>query len=196
MKILLLADRVSPLLYDHFDQKRFRGVEMVISCGDLPVGYMEFVISMLNVPCFYVPGNHDGGFLTDPPPGWQSLDGRIVDHEGITLMGLGGSMDYNGGPYQYSEIEMRQRMFKLRSSLWFHRNPIDIFVTHAPAYQLGDMADRPHQGFRLFREVLDQYRPKFFLHGHVHLNYGYMKREREYGETRIINGFEHHLFDF
>lgn len=172
MKILLLADKVSPLLYDHFDHQRFAEVEMVISCGDLPPDYLEFVISMLNVPCFYVPGNHDGAFLSEPPPGWRALDGKVVEHKGITMMGLGGCMDYNGGPYQYSEFEMRQRMFRIRSALWWQKSTIDIFVSHAPAYHLGDMEDRPHQGFRLFREILDQYSPKYFLHGHVHLNYG------------------------
>lgn len=196
MKILLLADKVSPALYDYFEPERFAGIEMVISCGDLPAGYLDFIASMLNVPCYYVPGNHDGAFLTRPPAGWRSLDGRIVLHQGITLAGLGGCLQYNGGPYQYSEFEMRQRVFRLRSLLWWQKCGLDILVTHAPAYRLGDLEDRPHRGVRAFREILDLYTPRYFLHGHVHLNYGQMSRTRQYGETRIINGFEHHIFDF
>jgi len=196
MKILLISDKESPVLYQHFEPDRFADVELVISCGDLHADYLEFVISMLNKPCYYVPGNHDTSFVTKPPPGWHPLDGKLIQHRGISLMGLGGSMRYKPGPYQYSEFEMRRRFFKLRPAIWWQKNTIDILVTHAPAWGLGDLENRTHQGFKVFREILDVYKPKYFLHGHVHLNYSSHPRQMQYGETLIINGFEHHVFDF
>lgn len=101
MKILLISDVTSPALYDRFDRALFKGVSLVISCGDLKPDYLDFVMSMLNVPCYYVPGNHDERFVREPPLGWIPLDGRLMTHEGVNMMGLGGCMKYKPGPYQY-----------------------------------------------------------------------------------------------
>ena len=62
-------------------------------------------------------------------------------------MGLGGSMRYKPGEHQYTEWEMRRRVFKLFPKLVWRRG-FDILVTHAPAYQLNDARDLPHQGFK------------------------------------------------
>lgn len=169
---------------------------MVINCGDLPAYYLEFIITMLNVPCFYVPGNHDTTFVNKPPPGWDSLDGAVISHKGISIMGLGGSMKYKEGPHQYTEAAMKGRLLRMKPKLWRKKNKIDILVAHAPAMGLGDMEDIPHRGFKTFRTILDQYKPKYFLHGHVHLNYSRNPRKITYGETEIINGYEYHIFDY
>ena len=45
--------------------------------------------------------------------------------------------------------------------------------------------------------LLDKYSPKFFVHGHIHMNYGRNnKRERVYKDTRVINAFERCVFDY
>lgn len=196
MKILVVSDVVSPSLYEHFDRERLEGVGMVISCGDLKPDYLEFIVSMLNVPCFCVPGNHDHYYADKKPQGWQSLDGRIITYQGISILGLGGCMRYKPGPFQYSEFEMRRRLLLLKPKLWLQKKRLDILVTHAPAYQLGDMSEQPHQGYRVFREILDVYRPKYFLHGHVHMSYQQGPRLRQYEATTIINGYQHYLFEF
>ena len=59
MKILAVSDQVVERLYSLVPQGHFTGVEMILGCGDLPYSYLEFMVSMLNVPIFYVPGNHD-----------------------------------------------------------------------------------------------------------------------------------------
>ena len=61
-------------------------------------------------------------------------------------------MRYTGGPHQYTEKEMRKRVRKLWFQLWRHRG-FDVLVTHAPAYQLNDGRDLPHQGFQIFFET-------------------------------------------
>lgn len=196
MEILVIADSESSALYENFDPERFKDVELVISCGDLQAGYMEFVISMLNVPCYYVPGNHDVAFVKEKPPGWKPLDGQLVRHNNINLLGLGGSMRYKPGPFQYTEFEMRNRFLLMKPSIWWQKKSVDILVTHAPAYQLGDLEDLPHKGFKVFRDILDTYSPKYHLHGHIHLNYGVFPRHHNYGNTTIINGYQHHIFTF
>ncbi|MBT4287828.1 MAG: metallophosphoesterase [Deltaproteobacteria bacterium] len=196
MKILLISDKPSPALYDHFNPDIFQGVNIVISCGDLPAYYLEFIITMLNVPCYYVPGNHDTAFVKKPPPGWDLLDGKVIDFQGLSIMGFGGSMKYKVGPFQYTEKEMKARLLRMKPKLWRKKNKIDILVTHAPAENLGDLEDLPHKGFKTFQYILDHYKPKYFLHGHVHLNYSRNPRQIKYGETEIINGYEYHIFDY
>lgn len=196
MKILLISDKPSPVLYDRYDPEPFKQVDLVISCGDLAADYLDFVMSMLNVPCYYVPGNHDTSFVADPPAGWELLDGRVISHEGITMMGLGGSMRYKPGPYQYTDAEMTWRYWKMKQKIWRKRGAIDILVTHAPAFNLNDLDDSAHQGFKIFRKIIDRYRPKYFLHGHVHLDYARKPRQMRYGDTKIINGYGYHLFDY
>jgi uncharacterized protein len=196
VKILLISDKPSPALYDHFNPDIFQGVNIVISCGDLPAYYLEFIITMLNVPCYYVPGNHDTAFVKKPPPGWDLLDGKVIDFQGLSIMGFGGSMKYKVGPFQYTEKEMKARLLRMKPKLWRKKNKIDILVTHAPAENLGDLEDLPHKGFKTFQYILDHYKPKYFLHGHVHLNYSRNPRQIKYGETEIINGYEYHIFDY
>ena len=99
-------------------------------------------------------------------------------------------MRYRPGKHQYTDKQMARRVRRL----WFalHRKKgFDILLTHSPAYQLNDGRDLPHQGFKAFLNLMDKYKPKFFIHGHVHLNYGAKcRRYDKYGETNVINAFE------
>ena len=196
MKLLAISDAISPVIYGQLEESSRSEIDLVISCGDLPLDYLEYIVSTLNVPCYFVPGNHDERYLDNPPPGWISLDGRVINHDGIRLMGLGGSISYkpDAGPYYYSERQMQLRLLRLQPHLWLHKK-IDILVTHSPPYQLGDL-EGPHQGFRVFRKFLEQYEPRFHLHGHVHLNYSQNPRVMQFGRTSIINAFQHHVLDY
>ena len=35
MRILVLADKESPYLWDYFEKSKFEGIDLIISCGDL-----------------------------------------------------------------------------------------------------------------------------------------------------------------
>ena len=88
------------------------GVEAVISCGDLPFDYLEYIVTFLGVPVYYVLGNHDPGPEgPEYPGGCTPLDGRVVESRrwGVVLAGLSGSPLYSGGPNQYTERQMRRR---------------------------------------------------------------------------------------
>ena len=167
---------------------------MIISCGDLPLYYLNFLIDAFNVPCFYVPGNHDKQFESEQPQGWVSLDQKIVTHQGITLAGLGGSPFYNGeSPFQYTESEMYWRCFKLKAKLLWQKK-VDIFVSHSPAVGLGDIKNsRIHKGFKSIKNFLQHQQPKLFVYGHVHLTYG-TQRMGIFDETLFVNSYgKYHL---
>lgn len=196
MKILAISDEESKSLWEYFDKSKLKGVDLIISCGDLDPYYLSFLATFAAVPVLYVHGNHDKVYEKIPPSGCTCIDDKIYVHEGVRILGLGGSMRYSEGPYQYTEWQMRQRAARLRFQL-MRRRGFDILVTHAPAYQLNDGRDLPHQGFRVFLKLIEKYRPKYFLHGHVHLSYGRNhKRYDKYQDTHVINAYERCMFEF
>lgn len=197
MKILVLADEESKYLWDYFEKSKLEGIDLIISCGDLKAEYLSFLATFAKVPILYVHGNHDGKYKNNPPDGCICIEDTIYVHEGIRIMGLGGSMHYNGSGFQYTEEDMKFRVFKMIGKILRHRG-IDILVTHAPAYQFNDGEDIPHMGFKVFRTLLDKLKPKYFLHGHVHLTYNWnQQRECKYNDyTTVINGFERCVFEY
>lgn len=196
MKILVIADEEVKSLWDYYDPKRTKDVELIISCGDLKPQYLEFLESMVNCPLLYVRGNHDTKYDVMPPLGCISIDDKVYDYNGLRIAGLGGSMRYHTGKDMYTEAEMRRRIARLnRQALLM--NGVDVLVTHAPAQGYGDMEDLPHRGFACFNEFLERWKPKYMLHGHVHKTYSYQfQREREHASgTRIINAYEYTVLD-
>jgi len=195
MKILLLADHAEPMLWEHLDRRRLEGVELILSCGDLPAEYLSFLTCFTNAPILYIHGNHDGKYENKPPEGCICIEDMVYIHNGVRILGLGGSMRYNQGPHQYSEKDMMRRIRRLRFRLWRTKG-IDILLTHAPAYQLGDDNDLAHRGFEAFLHVIDQYAPKLMAHGHVHQSYRYdFKRVRQRGYTQVVNAYGSYVFE-
>lgn len=197
MKILVLADQKSKALYDYYEPEKLEGVELMISCGDLDPGYLSFFATVCHAPLLYVRGNHDEVYADRPPEGCICIEDTIYVHNGIRIMGLGGSMEYiPKADNQYTERAMAKRIRKMRWKLWKHKG-FDILVTHAPAYQFHDMEDLPHRGFACFRGLMEKYRPKMFLHGHVHANYGgAFKRKDKFEDTLVVNGFEYCIIEY
>ncbi|MFC4101941.1 metallophosphoesterase family protein, partial [Paenibacillus xanthanilyticus] len=182
MKILIVADEESKYIWDHFDPARFKDVELILSCGDLKASYLSYLVSMIHAPLFYVHGNHDTTYGQMPPEGCDCIEDRLVTFKGLRILGLGGSFRYSPGEHQYKERQMRWRIAKQKPKLWL-KGGVDLLVTHAPAYKLGDGEDLCHRGFESFVSFLDQYRPRYMVHGHQHLNYGRNARVRQYKDT-------------
>ncbi len=195
MRLLLLSDVECKALWDYYQPERLEGIDAIISCGDLKHSYLEFLVTMSQAPVFYVPGNHDGDYLRNPPEGCECLDNRIVRFNGLRMIGFGGCMRYNPGPYQYTEKDMQKRINRMRWKI--HRaGGVDMVVTHAPMLGYGDAPDPAHQGFACFRSFIDSYQPAWFIHGHVHRNYGYgFPRTMKYGNTTIVNAYERYILE-
>ena len=64
-RILAIADEVDESLYT--DKLPGLRPDVVVSCGDLPFDYLEYVVSRLNVPVVYVPRTHDPDPRTPDP---------------------------------------------------------------------------------------------------------------------------------
>lgn len=195
MKILLISDVESPYIWDYFKPENFRDIDLVISCGDLKRDYLSFIVTMIKAPLYYVPGNHDEDFLENPPDGCECIDGKLVTYKGVRILGLGGSINYKPGNFKYSQKEMTARIMKLTPKIFFSKG-FDILVTHAPALGLGDGPDFCHTGFKSFVNLMDKYSPKYFFHGHQHLNYGKLSRKSQYKNTKIINAFGYTIVEY
>lgn len=194
MKILVISDVESSYIWDFFDKSNFKDIECVISCGDLKASYLSFLVTMLAVPVFYVHGNHDKHYLVAPPEGCDCVEDKVINFRGIRIAGLGGSIEYKEGPFQYTEAKMQKRVKKLIRTT---KGPIDILVTHSPTAGLGDDPDSHcHCGFECFYTVYDKLTPKYHLYGHNHLTYGSTsKRELAYNKIKLINGYNYYILE-
>jgi Calcineurin-like phosphoesterase len=177
----------------------------VLGCGDLPFDYLEYLVSRLDVPVLYVPGNHDPDLqppdttwtrmqaVEPPPPGPEgciNIDGRVIEAGGLRFAGLGGSLRYKAGPNQYSQGQMGRRALKLDVRLRLNRvkngRKLDVLVTHAPPFGLVEAQDSTHVGFVAFLRLIRGFHPLLVVHGHVH-PFGRMLAERRVGATRVVN---------
>ena len=209
-RILAVADEVDEGLYG--DRLRQLRPDLVLSAGDLPFDYLEYLVSRVDVPLIYVPGNHDEDlagqdstwsplrFETPPrgPEGCDNADGRILDAAGLRIAGLGGSLRYREGPNQYSQAAMRRRALTLevrgRARRALDGRAIDILLTHAPPLGVGDGTDLAHRGFMSFLRLTAAFQPRLLIHGHIH-PYGRRPSEAKLGETRVVNAVPYRVLD-
>ena len=196
MRILAVSDETAPTYYDYYTRGKLDEFDLILACGDLKKEYLEFLVTMAHCPLFYVRGNHDDRFLESPPEGCTCIDGELVEYRGVRILGLGGCYRYRPGENQYSERKMRRRIFKLGWKIRRHRG-FDILITHAPARGVNDFDNLTHRGFECFRTLLERYRPGYFIHGHIHLNYSHgLPRVSSYADTTVINACGYYAFDF
>lgn len=129
MKILFLADEESKMYWEYFKKEDFKGIDVIVSCGDLNPSYLSFLTTMVGVPLLYVHGNHDDKYNVKPPEGCICIEDEIYEYEGVRFLGLGGSNRYKPGKNQYTQKEMTKRVKKLWWKLK-RKNGFDVLVTH------------------------------------------------------------------
>lgn len=207
MKLLLVADKESPYYWDYFQPGRLDDIDLILACGDLKASYLSFLVTMGHARVLYVHGNHDKFDGRCPPEdetaapahalpeGCDCIEDKLVTVNGLRILGLGGSAEYSGGLHQYTERQMARRIRRLRFQLWRAKG-VDIVITHSPATGYGDGEDYAHRGFDCLVDLMDKYRPKYLIHGHVHANYNVNRpRVLQRGGTTIINAYERYILE-
>ncbi|MGZ4694659.1 MAG: metallophosphoesterase family protein [Acidimicrobiales bacterium] len=206
VRVLAVSDEVDESFRHHVGPES--GIDLVVSCGDLPFDYLADLAGALDVPLVFVPGNHDpdvrgyrqgrrglvlrAGMPSEPPwpPGAVNADGRVVDLAGLRIAGLGGCLRYGDGPNQYSQRALRWRARRLAPAIAWHRwrdgRPVDLLLTHAPPRGVGDADDLPHRGFDGLHDLVARADPLVLAHGHVH-PYGREHPDRRLGRTVVCN---------
>jgi len=219
MKILCVSDHIDPLVYSSSIKSRFRNVDLILGAGDLPLEYYGYIVSLLNKPLLFVFGNHNLSrfqyYKYGPKTGEDSWLDRIkfshnfgatyigdkVKKVGPLLIGgLGGSRRYNKGENQYTEFQMFLKALKLiPKMLWnrlVHGRYLDILLTHASPRGIHDKPDLCHTGFKVFLWFMRQFKPKYLIHGHIHLYDLNAIRRTKYYRTMVVNCYDHILLEF
>ena len=216
MKILVIADHEEKALWDDWSEKvaeRFSDIDLILSAGDLDADYLEFLVTMLNVPLVYVHGNHDESYQKNPPQGCIDADGKIVERkcgdpsEQIRILGLGGSMRYNDdAPYMLTEKEMKRRISGIRKTILNNtikgklrgKGAFEILLTHSPCKGCGDLEDLPHQGFACFNDLLNKRRPGLHVYGHVHRAYteDFQRTTTHPSGTLLVNADNYYVIEY
>jgi uncharacterized protein len=194
MKILALSDEVVPFIYSPAVRERFGDVGLIVGCGDLPVAYLEYVVTQLNVPMVYIPGNHDPDEYV--VHGGLAVDGRWTKVNGVSIAGLGGSQRYKPvGKHQYTNQEMFGRAARLLLTSCLAGRRIDVLVTHAAPLGVHDAPDQVHTGFKAFHTVMRIGRPRLMLHGHTHVQRNLETTLTSLYHTQVINVYPYRLVE-
>jgi len=194
VKILTISDVEVQELKEDVLRRKFRNIDLILSCGDLAPEYLTFVREKVDAPLYYVRGNHDLRYRQSPPVGCMDTGFTITRINGLNLLGIPGSRWYNGGQNQYHETQMRLRLLRLYPALW--RCPADIIFAHSPLRHLHDAEDRCHRGFRCFHNLIRRVKPCFFLHGHIHASFrDDTERISTISTTSVINCCGYYVFE-
>jgi hypothetical protein len=215
MKILCIADHIDPLVYSPSIKARFKDVELVLSAGDLPLSYYDFIMSLLNKPLFFVFGNHNlkgiehYRFRSDslvrfqplrreteaPATGAVHIHRRVRREKKLLVAGLGGSRWYNGGENQYTDLQASLMLAALVPRLLLNKlrfgRYLDVLLTHAPPLGVQDGEDLCHRGFKALLWFMRVFKPRYLVHGHIHLYSGGGTRTARYAETTVVNAYDH-----
>ena len=232
MKILCVSDEIDPFIYNPAVKQMFGDVGAVLCAGDLPMDYIDFIVSTLNKPTYFVFGNHNlseykyysnelsSASLADQNSmeaqasrahgavylGFKCAAAEVTIEDPKTkkkrpllIAGAPGSIDYNHGQCQFTEGQMRWKLFCMAPRLLWNKirygTYLDIFLTHAAPRGIHDKDDPCHKGFECFNGFLKKYSPKFMVHGHIHLYNQNEERVGEYYDTTVVNAFSHHVIE-
>lgn len=192
MKILAVSDKRQPhFLNPEFLRQHYGDVGMLVSCGDMDADYLDFISTVLNLPLFFVRGNHDTTY-GDGSPGGVNLHRRIKVYQGVRMVGLEGSIRYNkDSGAQYTEGQMRWNIFQVLPTLLIARRKygysVDLIVTHSPPRHIHDREDNTHRGFKSFLWLLKWTRPRYLIHGHIDIYDQRTIRETHFHHTLVVN---------
>jgi Icc-related predicted phosphoesterase len=205
VKILAVSDQVVERVYSLVNSGHFKSVDLIIGCGDLPYTYLEYIVTVLSVPLYYVPGNHDPDYnLRDSrsrAEGGSNLDLNLVHHNESLIAGFGGSIRYRpDGTNQYTQTEAYIRAFKMVPKLVInrikYRRALDILISHSPPFGVHDDTDYAHNGLKAINWLINFAKPRYHFHGHTHFyrnNIG--QSVTKVGNTQIMNVYPYKVVD-
>jgi Icc-related predicted phosphoesterase len=195
---LALSDEIVPYIHSPTIKDRFGEVDLVLGCGDLPREYLEFVVSLLDKPLFFVPGNHDVDEYC--VPGGRSIDGTFAKYDRMLIAGAGGSIRYKPeGRHQYTQRQMYQRVLPMLPRMLLrriiHGRRLDVFVAHASPRGVQDASDPAHTGFNAFHALIKIGRPRYLVHGHTHIHRNLEPSETRIDDTWVVNVYPQRVLD-
>ncbi len=205
VKILAVSDQVVERIYSLISSGHFRDVDLLLGCGDLPYSYLENIISLLNIPLYYVPGNHDPKYderwVLSRAEGGSNLDLKLARVKGLLIGGFGGSVRYRPDSVnQYTQAEAHWRALRLVPGLLWNRlrygRALDILISHSPPFGIHDDDTQAHRGLQALNWLLRIARPRYHFHGHTHFfRQNLSASNTQLGPTQIMNIYPYKVID-
>jgi Icc-related predicted phosphoesterase len=201
VKILAISDQALERVYALAANGHFQDVELILGCGDLPYAYLEYLLTMLNVRLYYVPGNHDPRAAQLEAEGCVNLDIKVERYKKFLIGGLGGSIRYRpDGVNQYTQREAYLRAVALLPRLALNRlqygRALDILVSHSPPFGIHDDTDPAHNGLKALNWLLRVAQPRYHFHGHTHFyRRNLASPETALGITKIMNVYPYKIIE-
>jgi len=157
--------------------------DLFVACGDIthfgrPSSYAEDLIRRIPIRTLAVPGNCDPPALLEVLDGLQvNLHMRRVKIGRETIVGLGGANPTPfGTPFEIGEDDIWRGLDAVME-------PRAILVSHPPPYGHLDVAPGAgHVGSRSVARIVEKYRPRAVLCGHIHEAAGIVE-----GDVTMIN---------
>ena len=205
MKILAVSDQVVERIYALISSQQFQGVDLLLGCGDLPYSYLENIVSLLNVPLYYVPGNHDPAYderwSQSRAEGCINVDLKLTTFKGLLIGGFGGSVKYRpDGVNQYTQAEANLRAWQMLPGLLWNRvrygRALDVLISHSPPFGIHDDDTKAHQGLHALNWLLRVARPRYHFHGHTHFyRQNLSPSVTRFGSTEIMNIYPYKMIE-
>ena len=205
MKILAVSDQVVERLYTLAANHQFDDVDLLLGCGDLPYEYLEYLLTIANLPLYYVPGNHDPAYReavrASQAEGGINLDLKTARIGNLLIAGVGGSIRYRpDGVNQYTQAQTYARVFKFLPALLFNRirygRALDILISHSPPFGIHDDDSQAHKGLKALNLLIRWAKPRYHFHGHTHFYRQNLESSTtQYSKTKIMNIFPYKIIE-
>lgn len=221
-KILCISDQIDPVIYSKNVKEKYGDVDFIISAGDLPIEYLDFVQNALNKPLFFVFGSHNLKALTHYHPEMaeksnedeinifkkaneiKSNKGTYIGfksckYENIILAGISGAKKRNDGKNQFTERQMKRKLSRMIPALLLNKikygRYLDILVTHSPPILDEEKEENKQLRFECFTKFINFFKPKYIIHGQVHIYDSQQTRSTKYKNAEIINAYSRHILE-
>ena len=181
MRLLCVSDTTRSLAFSPNINSIYGNTDIILSAGDMPLESFDYMATMLSRDVYYVYGNHNLKNFS-----------RDMKKDRFPHSPTG---DINSKFYGYLMDGKCNRLKDSGLNKRRYGRYLDILVTHAPPYGMGDGEDLCHMGFKCFLSFMDRFQPRYLIHGHVHLDDYNAPRVTEYNKTKVVNVFGSYLID-
>ena len=191
-KILCISDiEILNKMEENLLKQRFKDIDFIMSAGDVSNRYLDYLVSVLNKDIIIVNGNHI--YHKDYPITFaKNIDGKFLKYKGLRILGLDGCKVYSFKEHQYTENQMKMKILK---NIFYLLKGVDIVLSHASPSGIHDVNDGVHDGFKIFHKIIKYFKPKLWIHGHIHLPNFMVYQDTVIGTT-VSNTFGYRVFIF
>ena len=185
IRILAIADTHNTLDEEEFKEfiSKNNNYDLCLLLGDFGSYDLRTIIKYIDKDKTYaLLGNHDYDYISEY--GFNNLNGRVIEINGIKLLGIEGSFRYK--PSNFPSFSQKESIMFLSD-----KEPVDILVSHDAKFNSEAERDPAHQGLFGITYYLYKNRVPYHIHGHIHNPY----RKSMINGTEEISSFNYEFIE-